>query len=266
MIHIAIVSHGHEELLIASNLGGLLQAGEGIRVWVKDNKPSARLKTYCHEHLVTYFDRMPGLGFGENNNFLYAQIKSESGFQQDDYFVVLNPDLSIAPETLLALIEQMKKDACVLATINLYRDQEYLTSDANIRRFPTLFSLLRMTIKRSITKNYDKKNMRSACHVDWASGAFLVFDAMHYAALQGFDQAYFMYFEDVDICYRSQQLLGKGVLYYPQFKAIHLAAHKNRNIVSQHAIWFFSSFMKFLSRRYFLYQRQKPLSASNWAK
>ena len=44
MIHIAIVSHGHEDLLISSEIGGLQDAGDNIHVWIKDNEPSARLK------------------------------------------------------------------------------------------------------------------------------------------------------------------------------------------------------------------------------
>lgn len=260
MIHVAIVSHGHEELLISSGLGGLCgqpDAGNGIKVWVKDNKPSDKLKAYCQQHGVYYSDAQPGLGFGHNNNFLYEQIKKEPNFSSADSFVVMNPDISIVPETIHALIEQMKNDRYPMATLNLYRDQERKEFDANIRHFPNILSLVKIALLRSVAVPYDKNTIKEPCHVDWASGAFLAFDAMHYSALQGFDPHYFMYFEDVDICYRSQQLLGKGLRYYPSLKATHAAAHKNRNLASQHAVWFLHSFVKFLFRRYFVYKRGK---------
>lgn len=256
MIHVAIISHGHEELLMSSNLGGLgdlcnpSDANDGIKVWLKDNRPSAKLKEYCLKHGVFYTDTRPGLGFGHNNNFIYDLIRQESGFAENDHFIVMNPDIIISPEVILRLIAKMREDAFPIATLNLYRDTACTEVDANIRRFPGLSSIARMAIVRSLSQPYEKNTMAENCHVDWASGAFLAFDAAHYAALRGFDQRYFMYFEDVDICYRSQQLLGKGVRYYPGLKAVHAAAHKNRNLASKHALWFFHSFLKFLSRRY----------------
>ncbi|MES2049503.1 MAG: glycosyltransferase family 2 protein [Pseudomonadota bacterium] len=226
-----------------------------MKVWLKDNKPSSKLKTYCAEHAIFYTDAQAGLGFGHNNNFLYDLIQKEIGFSADDFFIVMNPDISIRPETILQLVEQMQQDQFPIATLNLYRDLNFIETDANIRRFPDLFSLARMTVVRSVSEPYDKNSMTKPCHVDWASGAFLAFDAKHYSTLQGFDLRYFMYFEDVDICYRSKLLLDKGIRYYPLLKATHAAAHKNRNLASKHAIWFFHSFIKFLSQRYFNYDK-----------
>lgn len=261
MIHVAIVSHGHEDLLIASRLGGLGNGNDRLKIWIKDNKPSTRLKQYCQQQGVSYTDEQPGLGFGHNNNFLFKLIQNSIGFLPGDMFVVMNPDITIAPASIMELVEQMQLEQCQIATLNLYRDQALSESDANIRRFPDLRSLAWMSVMRSVSEPYDKNEMREACHVDWASGAFLAFDAAHYAALEGFDERYFMYFEDVDICYRSHRVLGKGVRYYPALKATHLAAHKNRNLISRHAFWFFRSFLKFLSLRYFTYDR-RGLTAS----
>lgn len=255
MINIAIISHGHEDLLIASQLGGLQNAPGTLRVWLKDNKPSAALKAYCQQHGVSYTDSKPGLGFGDNNNFLFEQIRQTIGFQSGDSFVVMNPDITIHAQTIEMLIAQMHHDYVALACINLYRDAEHTTPDLNIRRFPDVYSAFRMMASRSLTQTYDKNEIHSACEIDWASGALLAFDAAHYAKLQGFDPHYFMYFEDVDICYRSRQLFGAGLRYYPQFQATHLAARQGRNLMSRHAIWFIRSFLTFLSRRYFIYDR-----------
>ncbi|MFZ6731692.1 hypothetical protein ACO0LG_07205 [Undibacterium sp. Ji42W] len=262
MIHVAIVSHGHEDLLIASGMGGLRDAAANMHVWIKDNQPSPALKAYCLQHGVSYVDDKPGLGFGENNNYLFDLISSSIGFAEGDSFIVMNPDITISANTIVTLVENMQRDAFPVATINLYRDDQHLFVDANVRRFPNIISLLRMVAVRSLSEPYDKKTMTETCHVDWASGAFLAFDAPHYRALQGFDTRYFMYFEDVDICYRSKQLLGKGIRFYPQLDATHTAAHKNRNLVSRHASWFFRSFLKFLSRRYFVYDRRSNLPAA----
>ena len=256
MIHIAIVSHGHEEILIASKLGGLLQAHQTIHLWIKDNCPSARLKNYCQEQdaqgmqaHIHYTDEQAGMGFGANNNFLFNLIKQQMGFQSGDFFVVMNPDIIISPETLLNLVAQMHTEKCALGAPNLFRDCDFQRTDKNIRHFPGLSSLFRMLTMHSLSEPYDKATLQFSTYVDWASGAFLVFDPAHFDALRGFDTRYFMYFEDVDICFRSQKLLGRGVRYFPQFKVIHIAAHKNRNLISRHAIWFFHSYFKFLLRK-----------------
>lgn len=267
MIHIAIVSHGHEELLIANQLGGLLQANPEIHIWIKDNRPSDRLKSFCQQHAtethVHYIDETAGMGFGANNNFLFNRIKREIGFQSGDYFVVMNPDIIISPDTLARFIAQIKADQCAIAAPNLFRDTCFEQVDRNIRYFPGISSLLRILTMRSASSPYDKSSLQQTSTVEWASGAFLVFDPAHFEALQGFDLRYFMYFEDVDICFRSQQLLGKSVHFYPQFKLTHLAAHKNRNLISKHAFWFFLSYCKFLLRKLSLVQPQPALNITS---
>lgn len=253
MIHVAIISHGHEDLLISSALGGLLKAPAGLTIWIKDNKPAANLKAYCARHQVFYTDADAGLGFGENNNYLFDLIRQKSSFQTDDIFLVMNPDITVAPETVFALTEKMQQSGHALATLNLYRDQAMTMPDKNIRHFPGMLSIIKMPLINTFSETYDKDRIAVALEdipVEWASGAFLAFTPALYEALGGFDPSYFMYFEDVDICYRARRLHQQAVHYYPHLKAIHTAAHRNRNIFSRHALWFFHSFSKFLLRRY----------------
>lgn len=253
MIHVAIISHGHEELLINSQLGGLLKERAHLKIWIKDNKPAASLKAYCDEHQVFYTDADAGLGFGENNNYLFDVIQKQAGFDVQDFFLVMNPDITVTPETVFALTENMQQSAHSIATLNLYRDPAMRIPDKNIRHFPGMLSIIKMPLVNTFSETYDKDRIAASMEVievEWASGAFLAFKPELYQALGGFDPSYFMYFEDVDICYRARRYHKQAVHYYPHLKAIHTAAHKNRNIFSQHARWFFHSFSKFLLRRY----------------
>ncbi len=264
MIHVAIVSHGHQDLLIQSRLGGLLDAASAtdLRIWVKDNRPSPALAEFCQQNQVNYTDALPGMGFGENNNYLFEQVCRHAATQEQDYFVVMNPDIIIDFATLRELTQAMRQDQFPIATLNLFRDAERTQPDANVRRFPNWRSLLRVLAVRSISQPYNKTQITQACNLDWASGALLAFELNHFRNLQGFDTRYFMYFEDVDICYRSHKLLGKGIRYYPHLIATHKAAHQNRNLISPHASWFFRSFLQFLSLRYRVYDRQRSLNPS----
>jgi N-acetylglucosaminyl-diphospho-decaprenol L-rhamnosyltransferase len=258
VIHIAIISHGHEELLIQTDICGLVSAEADstalVKIWIKDNKPNERLKSYCERKKISYTDVQPGLGFGDNNNFVFQQLQRETGFAAGDTFIAMNPDINTDVATVIEIAKRMHADDAPIATLNLYRDEKCTQFDGNIRPFPNWLSAPRMAIGKAVAPPYDKAAIAGSTQVDWASGAFLAFDAAHYARLNGFDTAYFMYFEDVDICYRSQLLTGKTVRYYPDLKATHIAAHKNRNFLSPHAAWFFQSFFKFLYRRYISYR------------
>jgi N-acetylglucosaminyl-diphospho-decaprenol L-rhamnosyltransferase len=253
MIHVAVISHGHEDLLINSKLGGLLDEHTRLTIWIKDNKPAASLKTYCAQHQIFYTDEHAGLGFGGNNNYLFDLIQKKTGFQADDIFLVMNPDITVTPETVFSLTGKMQQSGHAIATLNLYRDHAMSVQDKNIRHFPGMLSIVKMPLVNTFSEIYDKDGIATSVEnfpVEWASGAFLAFKPELYQALGGFDPRYFMYFEDVDICYRARHYHQQAVHYYPHLKAIHTAAHKNRNIFSRHAFWFFHSFSKFLLRRY----------------
>lgn len=256
MIHIAIVSHGHEELLISSQLGGLAQAGAQMQIWVKDNCPSASLRSYCEQVGVHYTDASPGLGFGANNNFLFQLVRQSADYAADDLFVIMNPDIAITPERIAELEQRMQRDHALSATLNLFKDHAGTIADGNIRIFPDLLSPLRVPLVRSLTSVYDKSKLPESCEIDWCSGAFLAMRAAHFEQLSGFDDDYFMYFEDVDLCYRSYLLTGHGVRYYPDLHAVHFGAHRNRSLASPHARWFLTSFIRFIFRKYCVYPRR----------
>ena len=55
--------------------------------------------------------------------------------------------------------------------------------------------------------------------VDWAAGSFLLFKASLFRKLGGFDPGYFMYCEDIDICWRAQKLFNQQLLFNPNIKA-----------------------------------------------
>jgi hypothetical protein len=53
---------------------------------------------------------------------------------------------------------------------------------------------------------YIKKISNVVKYTDWVGGMFMLFASKDYQKLQGFNEAYFLYFEDVDICYRANKI------------------------------------------------------------
>jgi len=70
--------------------------------------------------------------------------------------------------------------------------------------------------------------------VDWVTGAFLLAKADIFKKINGFDEDYFMYAEEVDLCFRAKKT-GFEVVYYPGAKIIHHKEASPREL-SQNAV------------------------------
>lgn len=247
-IFIAVVSHGHGDLI--NQLKCLDRLTSDYTVIIKSNIKGDNFQELDKASSFHWIDHSYGLGFGENNNVIHDYCKAELSMSSEDYFVVLNPDVIISCESLISLVETMIEDKRDLATINLFKDDEFTDFDCSIRRFPTLVNFVSSFLGAGNKSIVDKSVLRERTDVDWAAGSFLCFRASHYDKLNGFDESYFMYCEDIDICYRSH-LLDVPVTYYPNIKAVHLAKHANRKVLSKHFYWHVSSVIRFLVTKNF---------------
>ncbi|MNC50723.1 Rhamnosyltransferase WbbL [compost metagenome] len=146
---------------------------------------------------------------------------------------------------ILELIGKMRENNVHVSAINLFRDKEYTVFDNSIRRFPSFITFMKSILGFGNESILNKKEIEKPVDVDWASGSFLAFLSSHYHMLDGFDERYFMYCEDIDICFRSK-LLGRQVRYFPCIRAIHYAKHANRDFFSKHFLWHLSGAFRFL--------------------
>ncbi len=73
-----------------------------------------------------------------------------------------------------------------------------------------------------LTINYQMKTMcrDEPCEVDWISGAAMLLRREAAQQIGGFNEAYFMYVEDVDICWRLREA-GYRVVYDPSMRLLH---------------------------------------------
>jgi GT2 family glycosyltransferase len=249
VMYIAVVSHGHGALIERLNCLSTLVKENKFKVWVLDNVGEDDLSLYCKKNNINYLKNKKKKGFGENNNLIFSEIDSKVGFSDSDRFLVLNPDIVVSSEMLLSLLKIMDNEKAKISTCNLFTDNNYSTYDNSIREFPTLWDFFSSFILKKNPSIMDKSQINKPCFVNWAAGSFLCFDVSHYKNLAGFDIGYFMYCEDIDICFRSSHYFNEEVLYCPQVKAIHLAQHANRNIFSKDFLWHIQSMMRFLLKR-----------------
>jgi hypothetical protein len=242
-IYISVVSHGHSTLI--SQLSCLSSLTKIFQVVVKSNKPNDQFDNLIISPNFHWIDEQYRCGFGHNNNIVFEYCRSMLGMKEDDFFIVLNPDIVIEVNEIESVIKQMIQSKNKLSAINLFKDTQYSVYDNSIRNFPSLMQFCKSFLGLGNSSVLDKSILMTPSPVDWASGSFLAFKVDHYGRLGGFDENYFMYCEDIDICYRSY-LAGERVTYYPNVKALHLAKHANRKLFSKHFYWHVTSVIRFL--------------------
>lgn len=97
--------------------------------------------------------------------------------------------------------------------------------------------------RRYLQTGWDRSE---AADVDWASGALLLVRRSTFDQLGGFDERFFMFMEDVDLCWRARQL-GWRVAVEPTAGAVHMvgasrAARPYRMVLAHHrSLWRYSS-------------------------
>ncbi|MCT4702587.1 glycosyltransferase family 2 protein [Enterobacteriaceae bacterium H20N1] len=246
---ISVISHGHAALIKELNV--LSKLAISNTVIIKCNKESdvVALEGYCKKNNIHLITDNYGLGFGANNNLVFNYCRKNLGLKAEDYFIVMNPDLEIDTYELKKLNCYVLENASKLSTINLYKNEEKTVSDDAIRKYPKMGDFFLSLVLKKNRSKYNKTLIEKPTEVDWAAGSFLMFQADHYQQLGGFDEKYFMYCEDIDICYRSSLLKHKPI-YYPDVTAVHYAKHANRSFLSKHFFWHLKSALLFLAMRY----------------
>lgn len=169
------------------------------------------------------------LGMGKGNN---VGIDCSLG----EYVLILNPDIVVLDRAIENLFFYLKNNPEIgIIGPKLVDQKDSLLYSCYC--FPKVcIPLLRRTFLGKIfTSILEDYQMRSFEHntvreVDWLCGASLmfkkktVFDCRVFEPK--FDNRYFMYFEDIDIC-RSSWSYGFKVIYYPKARMRHLSTRKS---------------------------------------
>jgi N-acetylglucosaminyl-diphospho-decaprenol L-rhamnosyltransferase len=144
------------------------------------------------------------------------------------YVVVCNPDLVVKPGTVAHLVAVMDRDLGVgIAGPRVVNADGALYPSA--RAFPSLVDAIGHGLlglfrpdnpfsRRYKLLDWDHAQTRT---VDWVSGAFFLIRRDAWNAVDGFDPGYFMYMEDVDLCWRVTNA-GWRVVYEPSGEVVHL--------------------------------------------
>jgi GT2 family glycosyltransferase len=155
-------------------------------------------------------------GFGANHN---AAFRRAAG----GHFCVLNPDVRFSGNPFPPLLEALA-DESVGAVSALVLDREGAVED-HARRFPRAATLLRKALLGA-REDYPELG-RSARSVEWIAGMFMLFRSAVFRRIGGFDERYFLYYEDVDLCGRLRAA-GYDIRVEPAARIVHDARRESR--------------------------------------
>lgn len=170
-------------------------------------------------------------GFGANHNQAFTQATGR-------YFCVLNPDIRLVGDPFRTLLAYLKDPSVgVVAPLVLGADG---TPEDSARLFPNPLRILRKLVGSS-NPDYVVKDL--PVHPDWVGGMFMLYPLNVFKRLGGFDEKYFLYYEDVDICARLR-LLGYEVAVCPDAKIIHHAQRSSHKSF-RYTRWHLTSMTRF---------------------
>lgn len=162
-------------------------------------------------------------GFGAGHNHVIQNLDST-------FHLVLNPDVELSPDALVVGLTALRDDTGVaLVSPRVTGDggrQEFLC-----KRYPSVLVLLLRAfaprfIRRVFQRRLGRYEMRDVCtgsgeaEVMLASGCFMLVRSDAIRAAGGFNEGYFLYFEDFDL---SLRLGGQGRLIFNP--AVHIMHH-----------------------------------------
>jgi N-acetylglucosaminyl-diphospho-decaprenol L-rhamnosyltransferase len=248
MIFISIVSHHHFELIRSIGALEKFRDSEQLTIIVRDNIGEPGFEDWCGSLNFYYLRNQKSLGFGKNNNLNFA-IAESIGMTGSDYFLALNPDVDCGEENIVKVRHRMSDNDVGLATLNLFLDDKFKEFDNCVREFPRMMDYvtsLLLGINKSVL---DKNKLESTSYVDWVAGSFMMFTSDTYKGLNGFDEKYFMYCEDIDICWRYFKKYSSKVLFFKDIYGIHYARMQNRKIFSRHFFWHVRSIIRYLLKK-----------------
>jgi len=178
-------------------------------------------------------------GFGTNHNKAINHAKGK-------YCCVLNPDVRFNTNPFPALINCFK-DKIIGVIAPLIKDENGIIAE-NARKFPTPLILFKKLLR--IKKKYDYSIGLDIFSPDWVGGMFMLFPYNVFKEIGGFDEKYFLYYEDVDLCARLK-LYGYKIIHYPFVSAIHKAHYDSHHNI-RYLSWHIFSIIRFFSSRAFI--------------
>lgn len=188
-------------------------------------------KKFARYKFVKYIKNIKNLGFAAANN-------QGASYAKGKHLLFLNSDTIVEKNILKEMLQWMgKHKSSSVSTCALKNKDGTLQGSGGyfptlprvfywmffIEDIPLLDRIIRpfhpVHAKSPLYKGLDR--FKKKTNLDWVTGAFFLTRRDLFNKIGGFDEDYFMYTEEVDLCFRMKSL-GYKVYYLPEWEIIHL--------------------------------------------
>ncbi|MEK7502616.1 MAG: glycosyltransferase [Patescibacteria group bacterium] len=193
---------------------------DGMEVILIDNTPDNKRYEVLTEKFpkIKYFHNKINSGFAGGVNFGLSKANGE-------YILILTPDMYILPQTIrktIGYIEKNKDIGMVGSRLYCYPGKQERSANSS---YPNLFTLLHyynMPMYKLIhrfnqeynSNHFSIKDHEKTLNTKWINGQYMLARRKALDDIGGFDERFFLYFEDVDLCKRLIES-GWKVIYLP---------------------------------------------------
>jgi N-acetylglucosaminyl-diphospho-decaprenol L-rhamnosyltransferase len=182
-------------------------------------------------------------GFGANHNNAFRHCNTE-------WFAVLNPDIRLSSDALGLLVAAGDPHDGLIAP-------QILNADGGVadaaRRLPTPLQIAARRMMR--------RQQGPAADFEWVAGMCFLLSSEAFRSLGGFNERYFMYCEDTDLCLRLQ-LAGWSLRRVPDVRVAHDARRASRHSL-RYLLWHVASLTRlWTSAPYWSYLRARERFAA----
>lgn len=218
------------------------------KLFLIDNTENKEFNNLFHQKEIEYIAVGKNIGFGAGHNIILDRIVNLSY-----HHLVLNPDVSFKPTVIPNLITKLKRHEIVsmIAPKVLFPNGNLQhscrrypkVSELLARRFPFLSPIFKSKIYKG---KYADKDLEASFFADYIAGCFHLYKTKDFIKIKGFDERYFLYMEDVDIC-KKINIIDKQKLYYPKEEITHVlkqGSSKSMKLFFRHT----SSAVKYFSK------------------
>lgn len=236
-------------------LYSVMRAAEGldVTVVVVDNASGDGGVEYLEPLFpsVQFIKNEENLGFAKANNLALRRLESR-------FVLFLNPDTIIAEDSLRVMLDFIKTDAAIGAIGVRMVDGKGIFLPESKRSFPSpwvsftkLSGLAAVFPKSRLFNKYalGYLNEHQNHDVDVLAGACMMVRGDLLKRLQGFDESYFLYGEDVDLSHRIRQS-GYRNVYFAQTTILHFKGESSRNTTLARVRHFYGAMQVFVQKQY----------------
>lgn len=250
-IAISIVTHNSRHIFdVLEKLKEELGTKSNYDIHIFDNASEKeylkRLESYIPFISLHRSEENKGFGYGHNQVFKSAGTR---------YGVIFNPDVLITEKTLNDMLQRLKGEETLAAVCPKVLNSDGSTQFLVRQKLDVFDYMLRFIPFKPVKKIFDKRLSYYECrdlpddrtsYIKMGSGCLMMIDVEKFLEIDGFDERFFMYFEDNDLC-MSFEKAGYKILYTPFETVIHMyekGAHKNKKLFKI----FLQSMIKFFNK------------------